>query len=127
MLRCLRIAVTSTLTGLLLFGWFTRDRWQATRQPPPAPTAAVVVEHELVHIEHPTADVSAPAATSPVAARPVAAPARKFVPSRIIAKQHSPARVVPAARNRSIAARAKRIVFGDGRYRPQPFPGSGGR
>ena len=106
------MAVLSTKLIISAAGLLTL--WPAMAESPvgatrPQTVASVTIEHQLVDaVELP--------------ARPVLTPRRRApLPTRRAAVQFAAA----ASRPVGFAARAGRIFFGDGRYRPEPFPRHG--
>jgi hypothetical protein len=69
---------------------------------PRAPQPSVIIQHQLIQIE--------PTPTP----RPVPR-VRRAVPSTRLAYE-------PLLRRDNLASRARRVVLGDGRFRPEPFP-----
>ena len=69
---------------------------------PRAPQPSVTIQHQLIQIE--------PSPTPRPAPR-----VRRVVPPTRLAYQ-------PLLRRDTLASRARRVVLGDGRFRPEPFP-----
>jgi hypothetical protein len=66
----------------------------------------VTVQHQLIHV---------PVLTTP----------RRPVQAAAMAGQRRPSATAQPRTERSLAARASRMLMGDGRYRPEPFPRPG--
>jgi hypothetical protein len=70
------------------------------------PFSQVTVQHQLIHV-------------------PLVAPPRRPVPSRGNAGPRLASGTDRRRPDRGLAARATRLLVGDGRYRPEPFPRPG--
>lgn len=77
--------------------------------PGPAPDAPVRIEHEFVTVPEVRQPVRAPGVRRP--------PAKRVAPPAPVTRARATERVPPAP-----LARARRVLFGDGTYRPEPFP-----
>jgi hypothetical protein len=106
-----------TLLGFALAAWVTLlpgfgEAPVATEPlgaPVPAAEAAVRIEHEFVTVPEVRQPVRAPGVRPPAA--------RRVAPPAPVSRARATERVPPAP-----LARARRVLFGDGTYRPQPFP-----
>lgn len=93
----------------------------------PTPPPAVRVSHEFVTVEIPPPEGRANAPrvigprTSLAANRPGAKPSRPAGAPKTAT--HDPAPTVRrGSRDRNLLERAGRVLIGDGKYRPEPFP-----
>lgn len=116
-LKALPVAVLMLVGLALLF----RKDVEGERHPEPAPLPPAASSAPAVRIEHTmvTADVVTSPAVSPRRA-PTWSPGAATPERRVVAS--APAVAVRTQAASSLAARTRRVIVGDGRHKPQPFP-----